>query len=448
MVTSDNWGVIVRFGEVEISGARIIGNVSQPNSGPNTIELVIPNDLLIAAKPDYQAMVRIFACRGAERYAMFTGYVDRVSLEDGSTRISCVSQSQFASEVALGGFGYRDVDPLEIVWAMVRFTGFAPEDITIEGWAPGPAETFEVSAAIEGLTLDEPVALGRVTLVPDDGIASRLADDMQPATLRTRYAEGPVWALVFRTARTLLEADTEGTREIDLALAWLTARTRYSSVVLPGGELPLSFGRHWTLSHVQQRDVVVARGLTTNRKWIRAQRHLPSSPKLTLEEIDDLEAPALPPDVPVEVSVAISAWRRAVGTSDPVEAVVALWEAIEFYASGTKVEKLFAPSELRTIRDNATEGLSDPKKYRVEHVLGMLNQAPLMVRLQEALEEDGVPYTEEELDVLRRVLSKRSDLHGRSREAPPESDLRYAVAIVNRMLVHRVARSNESDEGP
>ena len=444
---SDDWVMIICFGEVEISDARITGNVSQPESGPNTAELVIPNDLLMAATPDYQATVQIFACRGTERHARFAGYVDRVSLERGSTRINCVSQSQFASEVALGGFGYRNVNPLEVIWAMARFTGFAPEDITIEGWEPGPVETFEVATAIDGISIDEPVALGRVTLLPDGPVA-RLADGMQQAMLRSRYAEGPVWALVFPTARTLLEADAEGVREIDLALAWLSARTRYSSVALPGGRSPLSFRRHWTLSHVHQRDVVVARGLSTNRRWIRAQQGMPSRPELVLDEIDDLALPALPDELPVEVAVAVSAWHRAAEASDPVEATLALWEAIEFYASGTKVERLFTSSERKTIRENATKGLSADKKHRVEEVLErMLNQAPLMVRLREALKEDEVPCANGELSVLQRVLKKRSDLHGRSREAPSESDLRYAVALVNRMLVYRVARSNEANEG-
>jgi hypothetical protein len=48
--------------------------------------------------------------------------------------------------------------------------------------------------------------------------------------------------------------------------------------------------------------------------------------------------------------------------------------------------------------------------------------------------------------VLRRVRKKRNDLHGRSREAPADTDLRYALALVNRMLVYRIARLNEADE--
>jgi hypothetical protein len=76
----------------------------------------------------------------------------------------------------------------------------------------------------------------------------------------------------------------------------------------------------------------------------------------------------------------------------------------------------------------------------------MLNQAPLMARLRQALAEDGVPYTDEEFDMLQRVRKKRNDLHGRSRQAPSESDLRYTLALVNRMLKYRAARLGRATE--
>lgn len=64
-------------------------------------------------------------------------------------------------------------------------------------------------------------------------------------------------------------------------------------------------------------------------------------------------------------------------------------------------------------------------------------------------EEDGVPYKEEELSVLQKVRRARNDLvHGRSREAPSEADLKYAVAVAKRMLLYRVTRLNASATEP
>ncbi len=442
---SESYHLMVRFGESEISDSRITGNVSSEGDKIYlTAELVIPNELLTAASPDYQAEVEISANIGTDRHVMFTGYVDHVIPEEGSTRISLVTRSRFMSEVSLGGFGYRNVHAGEITWTIAQTVGFPPEKITIQDWTPGPTELFEVATAVDGISVDRPIALGKVTLFPN-GTASRLADGMKPDELRARYAEGPVWALVFPQAQTLLEAESEGVRQINLALAWLTVRTHYSSVSLPGGS-PHAFRRHWTLSRVSLRDVVVVRGLSSNRRWLRALRGKPLNLQLAVGEIEGLESPAFPSEVPMQVAVAISAWQRAVKADDPVEALVALWEAIEFYVSGTTSEKLFTKSKLKTIRKNATEGLSNDQERRVEEVLRMLNEAPLMVKLREALEEDGVPYSNEEFDLLRRVRDKRNDLHGRSREAPSESDLRYAIAIVNRMLVYRIGRLNESGE--
>ncbi len=87
-------------------------------------------------------------------------------------------------------------------------------------------------------------------------------------------------------------------------------------------------------------------------------------------------------------------------------------------------------------------GLAGEQKRRVSDVLNnMLNAPSLMMKLREALEDNDVSYTEGEIQLLKRVRAKRNDLvHGRSREALLEDDLRYAVAFVNRMLVYKIAR--------
>jgi hypothetical protein len=82
---------------------------------------------------------------------------------------------------------------------------------------------------------------------------------------------------------------------------------------------------------------------------------------------------ALPSEVPAQVAVAISTWQRAAEASDPVEAVIALWEVVEFYASGTEGETPFSSNELKTVRENATQGLNEGKKRRFEQVLNLLN---------------------------------------------------------------------------
>ena len=149
----------------------------------------------------------------------------------------------------------------------------------------------------------------------------------------------------------------------------------------------------------------------------------------------------LSPDLPIPTREALRAWWRAAEEKDSLAAVVALWEALEFYASGARVPKLFPKSVLKSIRNKASEGLEGEQLERVQNVLKTLNEPPLLVRLRAALENDGVPYMEEELTILRELRHVRNRLvHGRTAEMPSASYLKRGKAIVNRMLVYRVNR--------
>jgi hypothetical protein len=180
--------------------------------------------------------------------------------------------------------------------------------------------------------------------------------------------------------------------------------------------------------------------------WVRGLEDMGPQPVLALEDIDDLKLPELPAELPIRMRGAARAWRRAAESSDSLETIVALWEAIEFYAADTKMEKAFTSSELKAVRSKALETIGDgEKRDRIEQVVGMLNQPSLMMKLRRTLENDGVPYTVHEFQFLRDIRDKRNDMvHGNSTEAPSEAGVKYAMAIVNRMLVYRVARLNRT----
>jgi hypothetical protein len=436
-------GIAVRFGDTEIVGAGVEGKVRNVINDAAYAQVVIPNELLANADPDYLAAVEVFAVHGTRRTTLFTGFVDRVLPEGDKTRMDLVTQTQSMKETATGGLGLRQVDAREMMWALSVLGGYAEDKVEVEGWEPGPLEVFEVATAVDGILADVPATFGSVTLHPEGPVAT-LADGLGPEELRERYTGAPAWALVLKTARTLYEAEAAGIRDIDLALAWLTAKAQYSGVSLPGRP-PRGFRREWTSSRVSRRNVVVARGTATGRQWLRAIETITARPQLALGDMEDLSIPALPAELPVQVSEAISAWRRAAEERDPLSAVIALWESVEFYASGATARKIFEKPALKTVRENATAGLEGEQLKRVQDVLARLNEPPLMVRLKAALEEDGVPHKEEELSVLQKVRRARNDLvHGRSREPPSEADLKYAVAVVNRMLLYRIARLNTS----
>jgi hypothetical protein len=163
----------------------------------------------------------------------------------------------------------------------------------------------------------------------------------------------------------------------------------------------------------------------------RPARHPLGTASLSLGEIADIGLPVLPPDTPLQIREAINAWRRAAEASDPVEAVVALNDAVEFYVSNVRLPKLFTKDQKKSIRENATRGLEGDQKKRVSDVLNdMLNAPSLMMKLRKALEDNKVPHTENEAQLLKKVRDKRNDLvHGRSREAPSEDDVRLRHCV-------------------
>ena len=69
-----------------------------------------------------------------------------------------------------------------------------------------------------------------------------------------------------------------------------------------------------------------------------------------------------------------------------------------------------------------------------------LNNAPLRLRLMQALDEDNVPINCGEIDLLWRLRALRNDVvHGRRSELPAVEDVDYATSIVARMPVYRAA---------
>lgn len=435
----DNYRVILCFGEVEVSEDVESCEVSFPAKGPNLAKVEVSNEKLIEANPDYKSDVQIFFVIDGELHLEFTGFVISVRPQGETTSLTMTSGLQKTQEKMVGGLNYGRVDPREILWTMLLLSGMENDKIEIEGYEAGPSEVFEIATALDGVTVDKPIVLGDVRLLPS-GPVSELATGRFPEELVERYAGGTSWAFVLRTAPTLLDAETEGLRTIDVSLAWLAVRTQYSNVSLPVRSKSRRFQRDWTRARISRRDVVFTRGLSTGRWWFRHPEGIAERPDLPVGEIEDIDSLPLPSNVSPQMNEAFSAWRRAVEETDPLAAVVALWECIEFYVSGISVDDLFTRAEHRAVLKRATEGLDGEKLERIREVIGNSNNAPLRVRLEEALEQDEVPCTADELLLLRKLRKLRNDfVHGRARKLPSEIDLRYAKAIVNRMLVYRVS---------
>jgi hypothetical protein len=399
--------LVLVLGDAEIPGAVRSANIrpaGPDGEGVDSAEVVVSTAALMAVIPDYQARAQLFKRTATERHLEFTGIVDAVTPKGDVTTIKLITGLQLLRETGIGGLGMdEDTVSIEAAWSLLRLWGIDADQINIEGFSSGPIESFEVATSLDGLELVEPVDFGGVLLLPS-GVWSRLADGLGPKELWASFAEAEAWALTFVQARTWYEAETEGLKAIDVALAWLAIRANYSTAVLPSSQ-PRRYRRAWTQSRVTRRDVVVVKRSSTGARWLRAPHDIASQPALELSEMEDLQSVVpLPPAMSLSMQEALIAWRRAAESDDPFAAVVALWEAVEWYTSGIKV-------------------------------------GPLFSKVEAALKADAVPHTADEIAVLRRVRKIRNDLiHGTSREAPSAADLTYAIAIVARMLVRRIHR--------
>src|SRR5918993_4385192 len=95
---------------------------------------------------------------------------------------------QRLKEERTGGFGYRFVDPREILWGLLRASGMESEKIHIEGFEPGPLEVFEVATALDGVNVADTVSLGQVRLLPHGPVAT--TDSTNTVRRRNRRLEG------------------------------------------------------------------------------------------------------------------------------------------------------------------------------------------------------------------------------------------------------------------
>jgi len=204
----------------------------------------------------------------------------------------------------------------------------------------------------------------------------------------------------------------------------------------PNGDIP-AFDRAALFADPTVEPLALVLASRTGRRWLRTQSDVPYAPPISNRRVR-LRTPS--PGSDPRFDEGLRAWRRAVRATDPIDAVGALWEAIEFYAAkAPKPPAIFSKQDRGRIRDALINlGLTGPQVERIPVMLEAANQPPLLLRLRQALQRDGVPFSDEEIEVLSRLREHRNDfVHGRTREDPAPNDLDLAKALVNRMLAFR-----------
>ena len=442
------------FGEVSAGSALIDGNAKEGlNDLPNA-RLELDADLIGSEPIDYWSQVS-FGCQRGEFIAdeKFGGVVQRGIVEDRRISLDCEGAAALTEHMT-GGMVAANIMPAELIESMIAQSGWEGELRLSEEAGEPPEEEFEVIVPLQGVSVREEVTIGGITMISASSIGTAVAtldldtDGGTGAELAAEFHGGPAYAVArVRTDKPHL-AEDRGLAEIDTAISWLVVRGRYGLVKLPDGT-PQEFSRQERLYGPRRGSVVLVRGSDTARQWLRRPDRIRNEQESALSGQSSLALPRLPSELAVGDRQALLSLRAAATETDPFAQVQALWQAIESYVAGTKCRPLFDSEELEAIQDALPDSLTQLQRDRLERAIAGLNDPPLRVKLDQRIRQEGVPVTEDELGLLKRLRDARNAaVHGRSRGKPPGRDeVHHGIAIVSRMLVYRIAGAAPVEPG-
>lgn len=426
--------ITLRLGTNDVAGVREF-TVTQRLGAGASAEAGIGSERLSSARADYLADAAILDDQLVE---MFLGVVESVTLAKDEAQVSLRNGVEL-QEALISGLGAAAISPLEMIWSLARTAGIPSEKIAIAGWAPGPVELFEVVVPVYGLELRTRWSVGHVLFTVEEH-ARAAVDGLGPDPLRTSFQDASCWAVTQIFAPTVLDAEALGASAIVSALGWLSLRSCLAAAALPNGQ-PIGFMRKNTVAMPYCGDSAYVRGLVTGRRWLRSRSDARLAQVLNPNHVDLFSIPPFPQHLltPQELE-AIAAWQRSVGGADLVARASAISEAIEFLcASESGKHALFSKRDRGALLAFAREHYNEEQQRRFADMVAMLNAPSLLVKLKLWLEAENLVLTASDFEVLDRVRRARNDfVHGRSRDVPTSSDLRYASSVVNRMLVQRV----------
>lgn len=159
---------------------------------------------------------------------------------------------------------------------------------------------------------------------------------------------------------------------------------------------------------------------------------------------DDSLLGRLPEQLTPGDRLALAACRRAVSEREPLARVQALWEAIEFLVAGFRAPQLFKRQDLEAIKSAIPAGIPERLRERADRLISDLNQPPLMARLRALIEQEALPCSEAEIDLLLKLRRIRNDAaHGRAAEPPAPDVLDQATAIACRLVASKLGHRDD-----
>jgi hypothetical protein len=431
---------LVFFGEVSAGSALIDGGGKEGlNDLPNA-RLELDADLIGSEPIDYWSQVSYGHQRGEFADEKFEGVVQRGMVEDRKISLDCEGAASLTEHMA-GGMVAANIRPADLIESMIAQSGWEGELRLSEEAGESREEEFEVI-----VPLREGISVGSITIIPASAVGTAVAalgldtDGETGVELAAEFHRGSAYAVARATTDKPHLAEDKGLAEIDTAIAWVVVRGRYGLAKLPDGT-PQEFSRQERLHGPRRGSVVLVRGVDTARQWLRRPDQTRNEQESELSGQSSLALPRLPSGLAVGDRQALLSLRAAATETDPFAQVQALWQAIESYVAGTRCRPLFDPEDLETIQDALPNGLTELQRDRLGRAIAGLNDPPLRVKLDQRIRQEGVPVTEDELGLLKRLRDARNAaVHGNSREKPPSRDeVHHGIAVVSRMLVYRIA---------
>lgn len=425
----------VTIGSTDVSNALRGGTLNMALNQRGEARFSLDVAALPADPIDYLASIEYHTGRPGGR-AEFVGNINTARVEDGRIELDAYDATLLA-EQAVGLFVTIGVTHGEITYVMARSAGMSDDQLVIPSLDDLDAEVFEVLTPVHGVVVQARRRVANITILPTHAVFERLRNMGFEKSIHNLAADA--FALSLKTAQLGFHAEQDGLGEIDTALDWLTTRLRHALPFLPDGSAQ-DFDRATRRATPRRGELVIIRGLGTGRRWLRSAstQSVGSHVELTDQEgiLRDLPSPLLAAD-----RLALAACRRAASERDPLARIQALWEAVECLVVGIAVPAQWTKEDVRALKKQLPADLPEPLIRRARAALDRVSQVPLMARLRELVDQDALPVSEAELDLLAELRRVRNDaVHGRDAVPPPPDVLDHATAIVCRLLVERLSR--------
>jgi hypothetical protein len=429
------------FGGVDVGSTALKVNTTSAVNALPEATLEIDLDRLAGRILEYAAPLAISAARPGGSKLLFAGSVLSATPKGDLVTLAASGEPRLREQM-MGVFVTWSLPVPEHFHVLSRSAGLADAQLNIAGLDELPVEVFEVIAPLSGVEVQTPVTVGPVRLLPTGRVANALNHVVLEPDLRRQFESAGAHALCMRTARRTLDAENAAIEQIDAALGWLMACSRYGLARLPGGE-PVSYERGQARASGGRGPLVLVRGLRTGRGWLRTHAATSNTDPLRAERP---KMPPLPPGVPFNSPQiqTLARFAAAARAPDRPLAICSLAAALDSYARhrGEPPAPLDA-SQLQALVDALPGDLEPRRRTRVRERVNELAQPSGSERLRAALHEDRVPLTARERVLLEEILTAPVA----AAERLSAQEVEHAFAVAARLVVFGLGGGTPDGQG-